>query len=108
MKTIRQKILWGIAILFIGLFIFYVYKCPIKLFFRIDCPGCGMTRAYKALLRLDFQTAFSYHELFPIPFIVLVYQIFRKKFSIGEKNELISIVMILIMFFVRWIIKIFF
>lgn len=30
----------------------------------IPCPGCGMTRACLAALRLDFAGAFSFHPMF--------------------------------------------
>lgn len=32
--------------------------CPFRFFFGISCPGCGMTRALLAALRLDFAAAF--------------------------------------------------
>lgn len=38
--------------------------CPIKYVTGVSCAGCGMTRAYLALLRLDFAGAFYYHPLF--------------------------------------------
>jgi len=103
-KITVQNVLWGIFVFLIGLFIFFFYKCPIKLIFGVDCPGCGMTRAYKALLRLDLKSAFSYHELFPIPLIVVIYQIFRKKWNLGYKNELIFALFFLSAFLIRWII----
>lgn len=37
--------------------------CPFRFFFGISCPGCGMTRALLAALRLDFAAAFSYHPV---------------------------------------------
>ena len=39
--------------------------CPFRFFFGISCPGCGMTRALLAALRLDFAAAFSYHPSLP-------------------------------------------
>ena len=46
--------------------------CPFRFFFGISCPGCGMTRALLAALRLDFAAAFSYHPLFfLLPFFLL-------------------------------------
>lgn len=48
--------------------------CPFRYFFGISCPGCGMTRALLAALRLDFVAAFSYHPLFfLLPFFLLAY-----------------------------------
>jgi hypothetical protein len=37
--------------------------CPIKYVTGISCPGCGMSRAMGALLRLDFSAAAYYHPL---------------------------------------------
>lgn len=31
-----------------------------------QCPGCGMTHAVVALLRLDIRTAFACNALFPV------------------------------------------
>lgn len=42
--------------------------CPIKYITGVSCPGCGMSRAMWALIRLDFSTAVYYHPLcFAIP-----------------------------------------
>ncbi len=42
--------------------------CPIKYVTGISCPGCGMSRATWAMLRLDFSVALYYHPLcFAIP-----------------------------------------
>lgn len=38
--------------------------CPIQYFLGISCPGCGMTRAWMAVLHLDFAQAFACHPLF--------------------------------------------
>ena len=35
--------------------------CLFKALLGIACPACGMTRAYTALLRLDFASAFYYN-----------------------------------------------
>ena len=37
--------------------------CPLLYFFHIPCPGCGMSRAMMALLRLDFRAAFTFHPM---------------------------------------------
>lgn len=47
-----------------------VYHCPFLWFTGIPCPGCGMTRAFLALVQGDFLAAFGYHPLF---LLVLVY-----------------------------------
>lgn len=44
--------------------------CFIKHFTGIPCPGCGITRALFALLRLDFASAFNYNPLiFCMPYV---------------------------------------
>ena len=44
--------------------------CPIKHLTGISCPGCGMSRAVWALLRLDFAAAAYYHPLcFALPLV---------------------------------------
>lgn len=48
--------------------------CPFRFFFGISCPGCGMSRALLAALRLDFAAAFSFHPLFfLLPLFLLCY-----------------------------------
>lgn len=42
----------------------------------IPCPGCGLTRAWLAAIRLDFAGAFSWHPMFwsvPVLALFLVY-----------------------------------
>ncbi|MBN2221358.1 MAG: DUF2752 domain-containing protein [Vallitaleaceae bacterium] len=67
-------------------------SCVYKNIFGIPCPGCGMTRSYKALLKLDFQQAFYYHPLFflvPILFLFILVQfcLLKKK---GKANRWIE------------------
>ena len=38
--------------------------CPIKFITGISCAGCGMSRAWISLLKLDLKNAFYYHPLF--------------------------------------------
>lgn len=43
----------------------------------IPCPGCGMTRALKAALKLNFSKAFSFHWMFwalPIMYIYFLWE----------------------------------
>ena len=52
----------AVALLY-GLFDLLGIGCPIKLLTGISCAGCGMTRAWAAVLQLDFAGAFSFHPL---------------------------------------------
>lgn len=49
-------------------------SCLYQHLFGVCCPGCGMTRALLAALRLDFKTAFSYHPMFwSVPLLYLYF-----------------------------------
>jgi len=79
--------------------IFLIYKCPFKFLFGISCPGCGMTRAFKSLLVLNFHQAFYYHPLFPLVIILAIgwflEQIKRIKIKDSFKNIILFLSCIL-------------
>ena len=52
--------------------------CPIKALTGVSCPGCGMTRAWLAMMRGDLHSAFHYHPLFLLPAFALLVFIYRK------------------------------
>ena len=56
----------GIALLYVALEAFGV-TCPIRFLTGISCAGCGMSRAWLSLLRLDLAGAVYYHPLFCLP-----------------------------------------
>lgn len=70
-SIIKKTKSWIPAVLAIViLYIFYSVVgigCPIRFATGISCPGCGMTRAWIALLRLDFSAAFHDHPLVLLP-----------------------------------------
>ncbi|MCR5209951.1 MAG: DUF2752 domain-containing protein [Lachnospiraceae bacterium] len=43
-----------------------IYRCPLRYFFGVPCPLCGMSRALYSLLTLDIEKAFYYHALWPV------------------------------------------
>lgn len=52
--------------------------CLIKGITGISCPGCGMTRSFLALMRLDFAGAWHYHPLvfyllIAVPVMIVLY-----------------------------------
>ncbi|MBR6728572.1 MAG: DUF2752 domain-containing protein [Clostridia bacterium] len=56
------------------------------------CPGCGMTRACLAALRLDFKTAFSHHMMFwSIPVLLFYYFLDGRLFKQKMLNKAILI-----------------
>lgn len=63
------------------------WGCPVQHFTGVPCPGCGLSRAFAALLRLDFAAALRFHPMvFVLPPVVL-YVIFGKKPLLGTKTR---------------------
>lgn len=56
--------------------------CLLKALLNTACPACGMTRAYTALLKLDFASAFYYNPAWwtvPVAAITCFLALFDKK-----------------------------
>lgn len=53
--------------------------CPILFMTGVSCAGCGMTRAWLSLLRLDLQAAFYYHPLFWLPALIMILLLLDKR-----------------------------
>ena len=82
MKKLKEALpaICAVALIYLILYLAGI-GCPIKFLTGISCMGCGMTRAYLSLLRLDFAGAFRYHPLFPIPVIAAILFLFRSRIS---------------------------
>lgn len=103
MNTIKRLACLG-GVLAIAICMYYLdIGCPFKNLFGIPCAGCGMTRAFIALIQLDFKSAFNYHPLvFGIPFIAIVF-LFGDKFS--KKFLIIFWASVVILFICVYFIK---
>jgi hypothetical protein len=58
-------------------------KCTFRKIFGLPCPGCGMTRAWKSVLRGNVKQGFDYHPLWwttPFIFTPLLFQNFHPFF----------------------------
>ena len=78
MKTLKRHLI--ILIVLIVYFIFghftHLYiPCPFHTILHIYCPGCGITRLFISLFKLDFATAFRCNQLIFIllPFGIVLY-----------------------------------
>lgn len=77
--------------LFFAAIVLLFYKCPFKLLTGIDCPGCGLTRAFGCILLFDIPAAVRYHPLSPLIFAELFYLVYYQ-FILGVKisNKAVS------------------
>lgn len=85
--------------------IFYYFKiqCFFLTLFHIPCPGCGMSRALLAALRLDFRSAFDYHLMFwSVPLLYLYFLLDGRVFGSKFINRAVFI-FILSGFVINWI-----
>ena len=69
----KQKLCLTVVLLaLLGLWMLCKLPCVFRLLTGVICPGCGMTRAWLAALRLDLKTAFAAHPMFwSIPALAL-------------------------------------
>ncbi len=64
------------------------WNCPIKYLTGVPCPGCGLSRALAALLRLDFRTALRFHPMvFVLPPVVLYALFGKSRFSAPKTSS---------------------
>jgi hypothetical protein len=50
----------------------HLFSCSVKQLFGLDCPGCGMQRAFVALLRGDLLASLRFNASL-IPFLFTVF-----------------------------------
>ena len=74
MKRFKNILILLFVILFILIVISGTIKldCIFKKLFNISCPGCGLTRSFRALLRFNIILAFKYNVLGPVLFITVI------------------------------------
>ena len=89
MNNRLKKILILIVSLTLGMLIYFEcisVPCLFKSVTGIPCPGCGMTRAFNAILEFDIVTSFSYNILAIPLFIFFIFILVSLIFDI-IKNE---------------------
>lgn len=85
-----KKLYLPLILIIVTYTVFYMagIGCPIKFLTGISCAGCGMTRAYLSILRLDFASAFHYHPLWPLAPFLLALVIFHNRIAPRLRNTL--------------------
>ena len=79
----KKQTLHSVIVGFVLFCVFYfitkflsIPLCPIKTFFGLSCPGCGLTRGFLAILRFDFFSAYNYNILsIPLFFGIMMYSL---------------------------------
>lgn len=91
--------------------------CAFKYFFGIDCPGCGLTRSFIMLFRLDFVQSWHYNSVGIFIFLYVLLQIPARTyllFSPDRKHDRFNVLIdncnkvILFVLTANWIIKLYF
>lgn len=105
-ETVKARLLLCFLLLVIYTFLSFLHiGCPIKYFSGISCPGCGMTRAVLAALRLDFEAAFYYHPLFLLT--PLMFFLFLFEFIIHPKIYKVTWSLIIVLFLLTYLFRLF-
>lgn len=98
-----------IGVLFIAWLALYLLDigCVFRLMTGIPCPGCGMTRAWLAALRLDFAAAFAYHPLFWVVPIAFALAFVREETASDKVKHGIDIVIavLCVLVIAVWIVR---
>lgn len=109
--------IFGIIAVLIGMiggldWLLQLNGCVFKRVTGVYCPGCGGTRAFFALLRLDLIKSFFYHPAvlyFSVVYLVFMGKMFiLKHFGIGMEHEGRLVLFILIgagLIIVQWLVK---
>ena len=104
--NLKDKLL-SCSLVLVLLIIWYILKVPclFKWLFKIPCLGCGITRAYIAVLRLDFATAFKMNFMFwAVPILIIYYFFDFEPFKNKWLNTAL-LGLILLGFVINWILK---
>ena len=104
---LKQKLLLTAAyLLIVAIFYHLGISCVCLRLTGFPCPGCGMTRAVLAALRLDFSAAFAAHPMFWSMPIVYAYLLLDHGLFPGKKMNSILLYGIGIGFLAQWLGKI--
>lgn len=108
-KDFKKEVLHNIICLILILILYYAATwstgCPIRYILGISCPGCGMTRAWLAVLHLDFAAAFSYHPLFPLGLLAIIAIVFYP--WIDFKKCRWAIILLILLFIIVYLLRLF-
>ena len=104
-KDVKWAIIIIIAYFALGRYFLYSL-CPMVMVTGLPCPGCGLTRAGFALLRLDLSGAYRIHPfIYPIAGYIAVFGWNRYIMGrrMGKKLKAgLTVLMVLVILFYGW------
>ncbi|SCW32189.1 Protein of unknown function [Ruminococcaceae bacterium YRB3002] len=106
-KIISFAVVLGVIVT-LGVFaVLGIYNCPMKLLFGLPCPLCGITRAFTAVIKLDFKEAFYYHPLWPVIAVVIIAETLNELsvVKIPQKANNIALIIVAAMLLVCYVIR---
>lgn len=106
-KSVIKSFIW---FLFFAVLIILFYRCPFKMITGIDCPGCGLTRAFGCILLCDFSAAVQYHPLSPLIFFELCYLMYYQfilRRKLNDRAVAVCIFINALLMLAVWLCKIF-
>ncbi len=110
--TKKKLLIYFSGTLVFLLIIFLMQKagisCIYKYFFGLECPGCGMTRAFLSFLRLDFKAAFSYHPMVFFMPLTYIFILFNGRLFNNKKLDNLYIIFLISGFLINYLYKLFF
>lgn len=101
----RTKDLQAVA----AIVLFYVViealgvTCPILFLTGVSCAGCGMSRAWLSLLRLDLAAAAAFHPLFWLPVPAAALLLWRRR--LPERVFRWGMGVVCVLFFIVYLIR---
>lgn len=69
--------------------------CLFHLITKLYCPGCGMTRALKSLLNLEFYQAFRYNSLIILMPVILINYYVLKNMKLSRIINIFLLIIVL-------------
>ena len=104
---IRHLIIFGIITAYALAMCYSGIGCPFKFLTHYPCPACGMTRAFIALIKFDFETSFHYHPMLLPMLIILPPAIHAKRFKRIKKTIEVLAALTSVVVFVTYIVRVF-
>lgn len=81
------------------------YGCLFRNVFGIECPSCGISRAWLALLKGDLRAAIGYNPLFWLPPALILYCC-RDGWLVSKRADLSAVGILLAVYFAAYLFRV--